>query len=123
MDYIVGSAAQVTAENWFWLLWMGGISSGLAYVFYYKGLQWSSPIIASVVTLLGPVVGVTLSVALLDESFTVVQVAGIIGLLVTGYFLSTLDLGLSGRPAAQPSEQAHTASNQESTETVDVRQI
>jgi hypothetical protein len=71
---------------------MGGISSGLAYVFYYKGLQGSNVVIASVATLLGPVIGLTLSVLLLDERFTAVQVAGIAGLLVTMYFLSTSNL-------------------------------
>lgn len=88
-------APRLAGQDWFWLLWMGGISSGLAYVFYYKGLQGSNVVIASVVTLLGPVVGVTLSVLLLHERFTAVQVAGIAGLLVTMYFLSTSDL----RPA------------------------
>jgi drug/metabolite transporter (DMT)-like permease len=86
------AALQLDLQNWFWLLWMGGISSGLAYVFYYKGLQGSNVVIASVATLLGPVIGVTLSVLLLDERFTAVQVAGIVGLLVTMYFLSTSNL-------------------------------
>jgi drug/metabolite transporter (DMT)-like permease len=86
------AAPQLDLQIWFWLLWMGGISSGLAYVFYYKGLQGSNVVIASVATLLGPVIGVTLSVLLLDERFTAVQVAGIVGLLVTMYFLSTSNL-------------------------------
>lgn len=89
----ISAAPQLDAQNWFWLLWMGGISSGLAYVFYYKGLQGSNAVIASVATLLGPVTGVTLSVLLLHESFTGWQVAGIAGLLATMYFLSTSDLG------------------------------
>ena len=94
------AASQLSLQNWFWFLWMGGISSGLAYVFYYKGLQGSNVIIASVVTLLGPVIGVTLSVLLLHESFTPVQVAGIVGLLVTVYFLSTSDLWSDDPPVA-----------------------
>lgn len=57
----------------------GGISLGLAYVFYYKGLQGSNVVIASVVTLLGPVIGVTLSLLLLDESSTAVQVTVSLG--------------------------------------------
>jgi drug/metabolite transporter (DMT)-like permease len=32
----LAAAPQLSGQNWFWLLWMGGISSGLAYVFYYK---------------------------------------------------------------------------------------
>ena len=88
----LAAAPQLSGQNWFWLLWMGGISSGLAYVFYYKGLQGSNVVIASVATLLGPVIGVTLSVVLLDERYTAVQVAGIVGLLVTMYFLSTSNL-------------------------------
>lgn len=119
----LAAAPQLAAQNWFWLFWMGGISSGLAYVFYYKGLQWSSPIIASVVTLLGPVVGVTLSVLLLNESFTAVQVIGIVGLLVTVYFLSTSDLRPSGRSAHARPGQAHDTSSQDATETVDARQV
>lgn len=87
------------APDWFWLLWMGGISSGLAYVFYYKGLQASNAVIASIIILLGPVTGVTLSVLLLHEHFTSLQVAGIAGLLVTMVFLSTSDL--MPRPAKQ----------------------
>lgn len=94
------AASQLELQKWFWLLWMGGISSGLAYVFYYKGLRGSNVVIASVATLLGPVVGVTLSVLLLHESFTAVQIAGIAGLLVTVYFLSTSDLWLVGQPVA-----------------------
>jgi drug/metabolite transporter (DMT)-like permease len=94
------AAAQLSLQNWFWLLWMGGISSGLAYVFYYKGLQGSNVIIASVVTLLGPVVGVTLSVLLLDESFSALQVVGIVGLLATVYLLSTSNLWSTPHPAA-----------------------
>jgi drug/metabolite transporter (DMT)-like permease len=94
----MAAAPQLSGQNWFWLLWMGGISSGLAYVFYYKGLQGSNVVIASVVTLLGPVVGVTLSVVLLNERFSAVQVAGIVGLLVTMYFLSTSNLSSVRQP-------------------------
>lgn len=119
----LAAVPQLAAPNWFWLFWMGGISSGLAYVFFYRGLQWSSPIIASVVTLLGPVVGVTLSVVLLQESFSAVQVAGIVGLLVTVYLLSTLDLGPSGRPANGRPGQGREIDSHDTTETVDARQV
>lgn len=70
----------------------GGISSGIAYAFYYKGLQRSSLIIAGVMTLLGPVVGGTLSILLLRETFTVVQVAGMAGLLATVCLSATSSL-------------------------------
>lgn len=93
------AAPQLSGQNWFWLLWMGGISSGLAYVFYYKGLQDSNAVIASLATLL-PMLGVTLSLVLLDKRFTVVQVAGNIGLLMTMYSLSTSNLSSVRQPAA-----------------------
>jgi drug/metabolite transporter (DMT)-like permease len=69
----VAAAPLLDAQNWFWLIWMGSISSGLAYVFYYKGLRGSNAVIASVVTLLEPVIGVTLSVLLLAGQTTSCQ--------------------------------------------------
>jgi hypothetical protein len=33
---VLAVGLRLAGRNWFWLLWMGGISSGLAYVFYYK---------------------------------------------------------------------------------------
>ncbi len=97
----LAAAPLLSLQNWFWLLWMGGISSGLAYVFYYKGLQGSNVINGSVVTLLGPVVGVTLSVLLLDESLSALQVVGIAGLLATVYLLSTSNLWSTPHLAAR----------------------
>lgn len=79
-------------EDLLWLVWMGSISSGLTFVFYYKGLQASNAILASVMTLLGPVTGLALSVFLLHETFTTWQVVGIAGLLITVYFLSTSNI-------------------------------
>jgi drug/metabolite transporter (DMT)-like permease len=117
----LAAAPLLSLQNWFWLLWMGGISSGLAYVFYYKGLQGSNVIIASVVTLLGPVVGVTLSVLLLDESFSALQVVGIAGLLATVYFLSTSNLWSTPHPAArQQVNDGDQSLSQASTEAGDV---
>jgi len=115
------AARQLDLQNWFWLLWMGGISSGLAYVFYYKGLRGSNVVIASVATLLGPVIGVTLSVLLLHESFTAVQVAGIAGLLVTVYFLSTSNLWPDGQTVASGQVDENVQQhNQTLMEVVDV---
>jgi drug/metabolite transporter (DMT)-like permease len=85
-----------------WLVWMGSVSSGLTFVFYYKGMQASNAILASVMTLLGPVTGLALSVFLLHESFNAVQVIGIAGLLSTVYFLSTAEIEQAPRKATDP---------------------
>jgi drug/metabolite transporter (DMT)-like permease len=81
---------------------MGSVSSGLTFVFYYKGMQASNAILASVMTLLGPVTGLALSVFLLHESFNAVQVIGIAGLLSTVYFLSTAEIEQAPRKATDP---------------------
>lgn len=87
----------------------GGISSGLVFVFYYKGLEGLNAVIARLVTPLGPVTGVTLSVLLLDEQFSPLQVATIAGLLATMYFLSNADLG--PRPRTGPTGTGENRDN------------
>ncbi len=79
----------LSSQDLMWLIWMGSVSSGLTFVFYYKGMQASTAILASVMTLLGPVTGITLSILVLDEHFTALQVVGIVGLLIIVYFLSS----------------------------------
>lgn len=81
---------------------IGGISSGLAYVFYCKDVQASSAVIASII-LLDPVTGVILSARLLHGHYAGLQVAGIAGLLVTTVYLSTSDL--MPRPTKQSQSQ------------------
>ena len=82
----------LSSQDLMWLIWMGSVSSGLTFVFYYKGMQASNAILASVMTLLGPVTGITLSILVLDEHFTALQVVGIVGLLVIVYFLSSASI-------------------------------
>ena len=92
----------LSSQDVLWLVWMGSVSSGLTFVFYYKGMQASNAILASVMTLLGPVTGITLSILVLDEHFTALQVVGIVGLLVIVYFLSSASI--------QPVERSETDS-------------
>jgi drug/metabolite transporter (DMT)-like permease len=82
----------LSSQDVLWLIWMGSVSSGLTFVFYYKGMQASTAILASVMTLLGPVTGITLSILVLDEHFTALQVVGIVGLLIIVYFLSSASI-------------------------------
>ena len=71
--------------------WMGSVSSGLTFVLLqgHAGLHRHP---CQRQTLLGPVTGIALSILVLDEHFTALQVVGIAGLLVIVYFLSSASI-------------------------------
>jgi drug/metabolite transporter (DMT)-like permease len=80
----------LTPGDLFWLSYLGIVSTGLAYIFYYKGLAASSPILASIIQLLGPVVGLPISFLLLNEQLSYLQLGGAVGLLASLYVLTLL---------------------------------
>ncbi|MFO1540051.1 MAG: DMT family transporter [Chloroflexota bacterium] len=68
-------AAQ-PADLWLAILFLGAISTGIGYSFYYRGIRDLGPTSAALAMLLLPLTGAVASILLLGESLAPLQVAG-----------------------------------------------
>jgi drug/metabolite transporter, DME family len=70
------------------LIYLGVGTQGLAYLFFQQGLRTESATVASIVTLLEPVLAAVLAWAIFDEQLGALGVAGA-GLLIAGLMVLT----------------------------------
>ncbi|MCX7371218.1 MAG: DMT family transporter [Alphaproteobacteria bacterium] len=79
--------AQLSGLAWFFLVWMAVVPLGLAYVTWFEALKRVPATVASIGTMLAPIVGVIGAAIFLDEPFGLRQVAAI-ALVMAGVVLS-----------------------------------
>ena len=85
---------------WLLLIYMGIGTQGIAYLAFQRGLQSESATVASIVTLLEPVVAPVLAWFLFNERLGALGIAGA-GMLIGALALLTLSAG-SGRSGLEP---------------------
>lgn len=81
--------ADVPVSAWLLLIYLGVGTQGLAYLFFQQGLQSESATVASIVTLLEPVVAAMLAWLIFDERLGALGLIGA-GLLIAGLMVLTL---------------------------------
>ncbi|MFJ8313688.1 MULTISPECIES: DMT family transporter [unclassified Streptomyces] len=105
----------LSGTTWANIVYLAIGPTAVAYLFYYRGLRVVSPSTATVIMFTVPVFGVTCAVIFLDESFTGLQAAGAVVMLVGALLAVTQGrlrqkppLTRSGRGADDPAEPART---------------
>ena len=76
---------DMSGSGWFFLLVVGLLHTGVAYCIYFSSLQHVPGQEAAVLSYIDPLVAVILSVAVLHESMSLLQVIG--GLMILGFTL------------------------------------
>ncbi len=79
--------AELSGLAWFFLIWMAVVPLGLAYVTWFEALKRVPATVASIGTMLAPMVGVVGAAIFLGEPFGLRQVAAI-ALVMAGVVLS-----------------------------------
>ena len=87
-------SAGIPASAWLLLIYLGVGTQGIAYLFYQWGLKTESATVASIVTLLEPVLAAFLAWMIFDERLGLLGILGAL-LLIAGLML----LSFSPRPA------------------------
>jgi DME family drug/metabolite transporter len=87
-------SAGIPASAWLLLIYLGVGTQGIAYLFYQWGLKTESATVASIVTLLEPVLAALLAWMIFDERLGLLGLLGAL-LLIAGLML----LSFSPRPA------------------------
>lgn len=77
-----GMVVPADAVVWWWLIYIGIVSTVVAYGLFYAGLRSTSSEVAGVLTLLEPLAATVLAVAFLGESLTTLGRCGAVLLLV-----------------------------------------
>ncbi len=72
-----GPFTEVTRTNLWGFIYLGLIGTGLAYALWFRGINRLSPTAASYLGLLSPVVASLIGYVFLQETFTLVQLAGV----------------------------------------------
>lgn len=93
-----GAPPHLTGTNIAALLYLGGCSTLLAYVLWFRGIERLGPAPASMLSLLNPIAAALLGVGLLGERYTATQLLGaaiVLGALIVGFRSAS---GSSGAP-------------------------
>jgi probable blue pigment (indigoidine) exporter len=94
-----GAPPHLTGTNIAALLYLGGCSTLLAYVLWFRGIERLGPAPASMLSLLNPIAAAFLGVGLLGERYTATQLLGaaiVLGALIVG-FKSAAETGRTPR--------------------------
>ena len=91
--------SDIPVSAWLLLIYLGVGTQGLAYLFFQWGLQTESATVASIVTLLEPVLAAFLAWVLFDERLGLLGILGA-GMLIAGLMLLTF----TPQPAAVEAE-------------------
>lgn len=78
----------LTLQDVIVLVILGAFHSGVSNWFFYKGLQFSTPLFGGLIQLLGPVSGIIASFFLMNEQPNLIQMAGIAGLFFVLFLLA-----------------------------------
>ncbi len=78
-----GPFTEVTRTNLWGFIYLGLIGTGLAYALWFRGINRLSPIAASYLGLLSPVVATLIGYVFLQETFSSMQLGGIAIVLVS----------------------------------------
>lgn len=78
-----GPFTQVTHTNLWGFIYLGLIGTALAYALWFRGINKLSPTAASYLGLLSPVVATLIGYLFLQETFSPVQMAGVVTVLVS----------------------------------------
>ncbi|CAI8712349.1 Drug/metabolite transporter (DMT)-like permease [Pseudomonas sp. IT-196MI5] len=92
----VAAIAQLGAQQWMSLLYLGVLGSALAYIAYYDGIRKIGATRSGVFIALNPLTAVILGALLLDEPLTLAMCLGG-GLILAGIFLCNKPLARAGR--------------------------
>ncbi|WP_223547967.1 DMT family transporter [Pseudomonas sp. A-B-19] len=92
----VAAIAQLGAQQWMSLLYLGVLGSALAYIAYYDGIRRIGATRSGVFIALNPLTAVILGALLLDEPLTLTMCLGG-GLILAGIFLCNKPLARAGR--------------------------
>ena len=77
--------AELDARGWIFLLIVGLLHTGVAYCMYFSSLQYVPGQEAAVLSYIDPLVAVILSVTVLHEGMSLLQVVG--GAMILGFTL------------------------------------
>ena len=92
----VAAIAQLGAQQWMSLLYLGVLGSALAYIAYYDGIRKIGATRSGVFIALNPLTAVLLGALLLDEPLTLAMCLGG-GLILAGIFLCNKPLARAGK--------------------------
>lgn len=97
---IEGAPPAIDAGAALGYVWLGTVGGLLAYTLWFRGIQQLPAIVPGLLALLSPVVATILGAVIAGETFTVIQVIGMI--IVLGALVS-------GQLAARPKTRVHDA--------------
>ncbi|WP_085725815.1 DMT family transporter [Pseudomonas sp. R37(2017)] len=92
----VAAIAQLGAQQWLSLLYLGVLGSALAYIGYYEGIRRIGATRSGVFIALNPLTAVIFGALLLDEPLTLAMCLGG-GLILAGIFLCNKPLARAGK--------------------------
>ncbi|MEM1256017.1 MAG: EamA family transporter [Cyanobacteria bacterium P01_H01_bin.21] len=78
-----GPFQEITRTNLWGFIYLGVIGTGLAYGLWFRGINKLSPSAASYLGLLSPVMATLIGYVFLQETFTAVQIIGVMTVLVS----------------------------------------
>jgi probable blue pigment (indigoidine) exporter len=78
-----GTFTELTRTNLWGFIYLGLIGTGLAYALWFRGINILSPMAASYLGLLSPVVATLIGYVFLQETLTAIQLIGVTTVLVS----------------------------------------